>query len=44
MLNVQLTKASLDRLALCLVAGLVEQRKHILLVSLYTRLVEWVHT
>lgn len=33
----------LDGFALCLVAWLVEQCEHILLVGLYSRLVEWVH-
>jgi hypothetical protein len=33
-----------DSFALSLVAWLIEQRKHVLLVSLYTWLVEWVYT
>ena len=31
-------------LALSLVTGLVEQRKHVLLISFHTRLVEGIHT
>ena len=42
--NCQLLKSSLDCSTLSLVAGLVEQGEHILLVCLYTRLVEWVNT
>ena len=40
----KLTQASFDCSTLSLVAGLVEQSEHILLVCLYTRLVEWVNT
>ena len=34
----------MDSLALCLISGFVEQCKHILLVSLHARLVEWIDT
>ena len=39
-----LSQTLLDSLALSLIAWLVEQSEHILLVSLNTRLVEWVDT
>ena len=38
-----LLKSCADCLALLLVTGLVEQCEHVLLVCLYTWLVEWVH-
>ena len=33
-----------NSLGICLIARLVKQGKHVLLVGLYTRLVEWVNT
>ena len=38
------SKASFDGSGFCFVARFVEQSKHVLLVCLYARLVEWIDT